>query len=297
VRVVIVGGGGGVGSSVAFNLLRSGLEADVALVDVREQMVTSHVMDLEQAALQDARRAARAGTWEDVPGADVVVVCAAAPLTVNESRLAYLDANAEILDELAPRLGDFGGLVLVITNPVDPLVTRLARNMGGDRRRVLGYTLNDSLRLRSGIARALGVPASDVEAWVLGEHGDGAVPLLDRVRVAGAPVALDAAQRELATAFLRDWYRRHVVLDSGRSSTWTSGLGVARMVAATANGRGELWPASVVLRGEYGVDGVAISVPVTLGPGGAEEIHEWTLSPAELRDLHRAAESVRALTG
>ncbi|MEZ5123082.1 MAG: hypothetical protein R2736_16140 [Solirubrobacterales bacterium] len=67
---------------------------------------------------------------------------------------------------------------------------------------------------------------------------------------------------------MRDWYVRHVALDSGRSSTWTSGRGVSRMVAALAHGDPEPWPASVVLDGEYGVAGVALSVPVTLGPGG-----------------------------
>lgn len=89
------------------------------------------------------------------------------------------------------------------------------------------------------------------------------------------------------------WYPRHVALDSGRSSTWTSGLGVARMVAAL-DGDGELWPASVVLDGEYGIEGVALTVPVTIGRGGAEQIHEWELGAADLTALRAAAELVRA---
>ena len=85
----------------------------------------------------------------------------------------------------------------------------------------------------------------------------------------------------------------HVALDSGRSSTWTSGLGVARMVSAL-DGEGELWPASVVLHGEYGIHGVAVTVPVTIGRGGAEQIHEWDLEPGELEALRASAEFVRA---
>ena len=102
-----------------------------------------------------------------------------------------------------------------------------------------------------------------------------------------------AEQRAAAEDYLRNWYVRHVALDSGRSSTWTSGLGVARMVAALGGG-GELWPASLMLGGEYGISGVAVTVPVTLGPGGAEQIHEWELAAGELEALHASAEFVRA---
>ena len=109
----------------------------------------------------------------------------------------------------------------------------------------------------------------------------------------GAPVHPTPAQAAAAEEYYRSWYPLHVALDSGRSSTWTSGLGVARMVAAL-EGAGELWPASVVLEGEYGIEGVAVTVPVTIGHGGAAEIHEWELEPAELEALRASAEFVRA---
>jgi len=171
-------------------------------------------------------------------------------------------------------------------------VTRLQQRIGLDRRRVLGYTINDSLRFRTGLARALGVPPGAVEAWVLGEHGDKAVPLFDRVDVNGERVRPTAEQAAAAEEYFRSWYVIHVALDSGRSSTWTSGLGVARMVSAL-DSEGELWPASLVLQGEYGIDGVAVTVPVTIGHAGAERIHEWDLEPGELEALRASAEFVR----
>jgi malate/lactate dehydrogenase len=233
---------------------------------------------------------------EDVPDADVVVLLSATPLTVGTSRLEYLDKNARIADELAGLLdASWPGTLLVVTNPVDPLVTRLHRQTGLDRHRILGYTINDSLRLRTGLAKALGVMPGSVEAWVVGEHGDTAVPLFDRVRVDGVPVQLTPEQAAVAEEYFRTWYVRHVALDSGRSSTWTSGLGVARMVAAL-DGDGELWPASVVLAGEYGVAGVAVTVPVTIGRRAAQEIHAWDLAPADLAALRASAEVVRAAT-
>ena len=172
-------------------------------------------------------------------------------------------------------------------------MTRLQRRTGLDRRRVLGYTINDSLRLRTGFTKALGVPSGSVDAWVVGEHGEQSVPLFGRVTVNGEPFHPTAEQAAAAEEYFRTWYPIHVGLDSGRSSTWTSGLGVARMVAAIG-GAGELWPASVVLEGEYGIEGVAVTVPVTIGNGGAEEIHEWELEPGELEALRASAEFVRA---
>jgi malate/lactate dehydrogenase len=234
----------------------------------------------------------RAGDTDDVSDADVVVICAAAPLTVNTSRLSYLAVNAQILDGLAELLSP-ESVTIVVTNPVDPLVQRLHERTGLPRTRVLGYALNDSLRFRTGLARALGVRPGSVDAWVIGEHGDSSVPLLDRVRFDDVLVELTEEQAASAVDYLRTWYTRHVALDSGRSSTWTSGLGVARMVTAIAEDAGELWPASVALDGEYGIVGAAIGVPVTLGRNGALEVHEWALAPDDLAALHDSAEVVR----
>lgn len=293
--MAIVGGGGGVGASVAFNLLLRGEPYDIALIDRRPEMAVSHEMDLQQVVAQGATGSVRVAEPGELPAAEIVVVTAAVPLTVNASRMVYLEDNARILGEVTGALGHgWPGIVLVVTNPVDPLVTWAVRQTGLPRERVVGYTLNDSLRLRTALGQELGVTAQRVDAWMIGEHGDAAVALLERVRVDGAPVAIGDDQRRTALDWVRDWYVRHVALDSGRSSTWTSGRGVSRMVAALAHGDPEPWPASVVLDGEYGVAGVALSVPVTLGPGGVGAIHEWPLTGDEAAGLHRAGELVAA---
>lgn len=289
VKVTLVGGAGGVGASVAFNLVLMRRDDEIVLVDNRPEMITSHLMDLDQVLELSPAARVRAGDAGDTCDADVVVLLSATPLTVGTSRLEYLAKNAVIADALAP---PSDGVIVVVTNPVDPLVTRLQRRTGLDRRRILGYTINDSLRLRTGLTRALGVPPGSVDAWAIGEHGDLSVPLFDRVTVNGESVRLTREQAAAAEEYFRTWYVRHVALDSGRSSTWTSGLGIARMVAAL-DGDGELWPASIVLDGEYGIDGVALTVPVTIGRGGAGQIHEWELAPHQLDELRAAAELVR----
>ncbi len=297
-KVTIVGGGGGVGSATAFSLLIAAAGYEIVLVDPRAEMVASHLMDLDQVVEFFPASAARSGSAADVADADVLVVAAAAPLVLNTSRLVHLHENAAILDEVGDLIPSaWPGVAIVATNPVDALVTRLHERLGGDRRRILGYTLNDSLRLRTGIARALGLAPGAVEAWTLGEHGDSAVPLLDRISVDGQAVALGPGQAAAAVEYAQHWYVRHVALDSGRSSTWASGLGIARMVRAVAEDAGELWPASLVLEGEYGVRGVAISVPVELGRAGALRIQEWALDEDQLAALRHSADCVAEAIG
>jgi malate dehydrogenase len=294
VKVTLVGGAGGVGAATAFNLALMGRPHEIVLVDNRPAMITSHLMDLEQVLELSPGAVVRSGDTGDARDADVAVLLSSTPLTAGTPRVEYLAKNARIADDLADELATrCDGVVVVVTNPVDPLVTRMQRRTGLDRRRILGYTINDSLRLRTGLAKGLGVAPGSVEAWAIGEHGDLSVPLYDRVTVDGVPVRPTPEQTAVAEDYFRNWYVRHVTLDSGRSSTWTSGLAVARMVAAL-EGDGELWPASVVLDGEYGIAGVAVSVPVTIGRGGVQEIHQWELSPGDLAALRASAEFVRA---
>jgi malate dehydrogenase len=294
VKVALFGGAGGVGASAAFNLALGGGGHDVVIVDSRPEMVVSHVMDLQQVLEQGAAGSVREGDERDLRDSDVVVICASFAEGLVDSRMLFLERNAAIVRGAAGLIGsDWGGVVVMVTNPVDPLVALFQHVTGLDRRRVIGYTLNDSLRLRTGIALALGLDPGRVDAWVIGEHGDRSVPLFTRVSVDGERVELTDGQRAAATHFTQSWFAKHKALDSGRSSTWTSGLGTARMVDAIASGDGALFPASILLEGEYGIEGVSVSVPVTLGRGGVTQIHEWELSADERAGLHAAAEAVR----
>jgi malate/lactate dehydrogenase len=298
-RIAIVGGGGGVGSSLAFNLLVRPEPYDVGLVDGHSGRARSHEMDLQQVVAAGASGSISVVGPDAVLAADVVVIAAAAPLTLNHSRMVYLRDNLEIVRKVTAAItAGWPGTIVMVTNPVDPLCTWLRGALGIDRRRIVGYTANDSLRLRTAVGDQLGVPSARVDGWVLGEHGDACVPLLDRIRVDGNPVALSAEQERAAVDFVRGWYVRHVALDSSRSSTWTSGHNVARMIAELLGPpTGDPWPVAVALEGEYGIDGVALSVPATLGDGGVAAIQEWDLSAEQDAAMRAAAEVVRDALG
>ena len=295
-KIVIFGGGGGIGSSLAFNLVRSELPLEIVLVDSRPHMVTSHVMDLEDVLCYGRASEVRAGTAEEAADADVVVLTASVPLRLNDSRSSFLLDNAEIVDTIvAPWAGpEFRGVVLMMTNPVDAFVTRLHHHYGLPDTRVIGYTLNDSLRFRFGVAAAVGVSVRSVDAWVIGEHGEHQVPLYGRIKISGNPATLTEVQRASAQQYVDTWYRRHVALDSGRTSTWSSGLGAALMIEAMAKGSDEPFPANVVLGGQYGVRGVGLGVPALLGPTGVQGVVEWPLTDDEQQRFLAGATSVEA---
>ncbi len=297
-KIAIIGGAGGIGSSVAFNLLRTQTPYEIVIIDNRDNMIVSHVMDLQDALSLGGASSIVGGQMSDAFDADVVVLSAAVPLTLNTSRDVYLAANADIVGGIVDQLvaGGFAGILLLMTNPVDPLLTWIARRTGWSRQRLLGYTLNDVQRFRTGIAQALGVAPQRVTCWVVGEHGAGAVQVRSSIRLDGEPVTLTDEQFAHALDYAQNWYVRHVALDSGRTSTWSSGIGGALMIEAMAHPTSAPFPASVILEGEYGVFGISSSTPILLGAYGLEKVIESELASDELQQIQSVAAKIDELS-
>lgn len=296
-KVAIIGGAGGIGSSVAFNLLRTNTPYEIVIIDNRPNMIVSHVMDLQDVLSLGGARSVVGGEISDAIDADIVVLSAAVPLTLNTSRDVYLQANADIVGGIVDQLvaGGFGGIFVLMTNPVDPLLTWVAQRTGWARERLLAYTLNDTQRFRTGIAQALDVAPQRVRCWVVGEHGAGQVPVFSSITLDGVRIDLTAKQREVALDYADNWYVRHVALDSNRTSTWSSGIGGALMIEAIAHPAYRPFPASVILDGEYGITGVSSSTPVLLGTQGLVKVVEIPLDSEETSRMHDAATKIREL--
>jgi len=292
VRIGIIGGGGTVGSAAAFRLAALGVADEIVLIDVLEHMATSHAMDLEQAAAELGSTMVTAGTWADLGGCAVVVLSASLPERNVASRDEYLMGNVAIVREAAAHLAAEcpDAVVVVATNPVDVFTTVLARGADGSARRFLGYSWNDTLRLRWAVARVLGERVADVDGMVIGEHGEMQVPLFDRVTLRGSVIALTAEQERAAEEAVRTWFSTYQALQSGRTSGWTSAVGIARLVEAIVHGHAGPVPCSAFLEGEYGVSGISLGVPALLGPDGVKAVVEYPLSDVQ-REAFRAAAS------
>ncbi|MHB8868152.1 MAG: malate dehydrogenase, partial [Thermoleophilia bacterium] len=270
VRIGIIGGGGTVGSAAAFRLAALGVADEIVLIDVLEHMATSHAMDLEQAAAELGSTVVTAGTWADLRGCAVVVLSASLPERNVASRDEYLMGNVAIVREAAAHLAAecADAVVVVATNPVDVFTTVLARGAEPSARRFLGYSWNDTLRLRWAVARVLGERVTDVGGMVIGEHGEMQVPLFDRVTLRGSVIVLTPEQERAAEDAVRTWFSTYQALQSGRTSGWTSAVGIAKLVEAIVHGHAEPVPCSAFLKGEYGVSGVSLGVPALLGSDG-----------------------------
>ena len=289
-KIALVGAAGGIGSSLAYTLVLRGIGDEYLLVDPNTAVLETQVMDLEQ--LRGLRSfSVRAAEPQEIPSADIVVVSAAVPPVRDLPRMDYLRRNLVITREIAEHFGghrDWPGVVIIASNPVDPLGFDFQARTGIERHRVLGYSINDTLRFRYGIAEEVGVTPDRVSAWAIGEHGNLCVPLFSRVEVDGVPTRFDREQRRRILDYLLGWYPRWVALTTARTSTWTSGSGLAGMIDAIVNERPDPWPVSFVLEGEYGISGVALTLPVQLGRAGVKTVLDWPLDDEERDGLVRA---------
>jgi malate dehydrogenase len=160
---------------------------------------------------------------------------------------------------------------------------------------VIGLNRNDTARFRWAIAKALSVPSTAVEAFVLGEHGESQVPLFSSIKIDGRPVALKPEEkeriREEMAGFFVAWNR----LLSGRTTGWTSAESIGDIIGSMALDDGRLWPCSACLIGEYGFRDVSLGVPVALASGKIKEIVEFDLEPSEQQALAASARSVQEM--
>lgn len=296
-KVTIVGAAGGVGSALVHLLINARDRYEVALIGHRPQSVTCLLMDAEALAPLGRTPIVRRGGAEDFHDSDIIVVAASIPLTADGSRVGSMADNAEVLHphlrEISKISADWRGYVIVVTNPIDVFSSWLQQHAQIDRLRVLGYSWNDSLRLRVAVARTLGEDAADVTAWIIGEHGDACVPLFNRIQVRGRHVQLSTGQRQDILADLRSFYTRWGALGVSRTTPWTTAAGVARMIDDITRGRSADWTASIALNGEYGLRDVNLGVPVAMDAGGVSGVVQWDLEESEHAALRHAASLVR----
>ncbi|TMQ52371.1 MAG: malate dehydrogenase [Candidatus Eisenbacteria bacterium] len=296
-RVAVIGAGN-VGASAALYIAERGL-ADVTLIDIVEGLPQGKALDILQATPLWHRGGRVEGSNDlgAVAGADVVVMTAGFPRKPGMSRTDLLKANADIVRPAAEAVkrGAPGAYVVVVTNPLDVMAHLFWKVTGFPRARVAGMAgILDSARFRAFLAAELGVSGTDVQAMVLGGHGDSMVPLPRYTTVGGIPITELLPQGRIAEIAqrTRDGGAEIVKLLKTGSAYYAPAMSAVEMVEAILTDQKRLVPCSALLQGEYGMKDLFLGVPVILGARGVEKIVELELSGDELAALRASGKQV-----
>jgi len=287
-KITIIGAAGCVGSCAAFNIAIHGLADEIVMIGGHQQNVLKqHTMDLSTAAAaQDIL--IRTGSAEDLPGSNIVIMAASIHEGVLSSRMELLPNNLALVRDIGNKIKRFcpEAVVITATNPVGPLnYAMYLLSSNRDRKKFIGYSTNDSFRFRMMAASAFGVKPSQVSGTVIGEHGSSQVLLFSSLRVDGKPVSVSEEFKRDIRQQVPSILKSYEELKSGRTSGWTSAVGLADMCRAIGQNTREMIPCSVVLDGEYGYHGLSMTVPAVIGHGGVQQILEWKLPPDESQGL------------
>jgi malate dehydrogenase len=294
-KVSVIGAAGTVGAAAGYDIAKREVADELVFVDIpdKEDETVGQAADTNHGVAYDANTTVRQGTYADTAGSDVVVITAGIPRSPGQTRIDLAEDNAPIMEDIGSSLAEHNDDFVTITtsNPVDLLNRHLYETGDRARERVIGFGGRlDSARFRYVLGERFDTAVRNVEATILGEHGDAQVPVFSKVRVDGADLEFDADEREEIIGDLQE--SAMDVIERKGATQWGPATGVAHMVEAVLNDTGEVLPGSLVLDGEYGYADTAFGVPVKLGANGVEEVLEWDLDEYEAELMDEAAQKL-----
>ncbi len=298
---VTVVGAGNVGATTALRIQQLGY-TDVVLVDVVEDLPQGKALDMLEAGpvIGTDARVTGSNSYDESADSDVVVITAGIARRPGMSRDDLLLTNMRITSSVTEQVVKYSPecIIIAVTNPLDAMVQNVYETSGFPRNRVFGMAgILDTARFRTFIAEELNVSVEDVQALVLGGHGDDMVPLVRYTSVGGIPIAELMAEEKIdqLVARTRAGGGEIVALLKEGSAYYAPSAAITQMVEAVLLDKKRVLPACAYLEGEYGINGLCVGVPVKLGAGGVEQIMQIGLTEEERTALRHSAASVQEL--
>ncbi len=298
-KVSIIGAGY-VGSTIAHWAMVSG-GCQVVLVDIVEGLAKGKILDLIQAGPIAGHSVDAIGSsnYNDTANSDLVIITAGVPRKPGMTREDLVQVNADIIksviNEVVPRSPN--AILLMMTNPLDTMTYLAYKLSGFPRERVIGQAgVLDSGRMRTFIAIETGIDPENIHTTVLGGHGDEMVPLVRYSHIAGMPLSYFLSQEQIdrIIARTRDGGAEIVRYLKTGSAFYAPGASACKMAQAIIKNQHHIYPASVYLQGEYGMEDICFGVPVMLGRTGVERIIELELNDEEKAAMQRSADLIRS---
>jgi malate dehydrogenase len=301
-RKVTVVGAGNVGATCA-QVLAMRDYANVVLVDIKEGLPQGKSLDINQMGAVLGYEPALVGSnaYEESTGSDVVVITAGLPRSPGMSRDDLVATNEKIVGSVTEQTiaASPDAILIVVSNPLDAMC-HVAKNVSGwPRERVLGMAgILDTARFSTFIAHETHSSVKDVQAMVLGGHGDQMVPVVSATSVGGIPLRKLVPQNRIDEIVQRTAKGGGELVELLGTSAWYApGAAAAQMVDSIVLDEKRVLPCTAYLDGEYGIEGLYMGVPVKLGSGGVEQIVELDLSREETEMLRQSADAVREVVG
>ena len=299
-KVSIIGGGGRVGSCAAFALECMGLVSEIQIIDANAEAAEGEALDLLHGSAVLGGQRINTGCYKRAADSDMFIITAGLRRKPDESRLDLINRNVSLFRQILASIKAGGykrdAFVFVVSNPVDILTYIAAQELDLPRERVIGLgTMLDTSRFRALIAKELKVPATQVNATVLGEHGDSMFPVWSAASIAGLPFKgfegfdLNFQNR----IFERTRQSGAEVIKRKGGAGYAVGASIAAVVRAILLDTREILPVSTVQTGAYGLRDVSISVPTVVGAAGALRHVELELWPKESQALLNSANSLK----
>lgn len=296
---VTVVGAGNVGATVANVLAHDNIVNEIVLVDIKGEMAKGKALDTWQQAPIGGYSTFLRGTsdYADSAGSDVVVITAGLPRKPGMSRDDLISTNAKIVNSVTRSLLEYSpdAIIIVVSNPLDVMTYAAHKTSGLSSNRVIGMAgILDTARYRAFLADALKVSPRDIQALLMGGHGDTMVPLPRYTSVGGIPVTelIDADKLEAIVNRTKKGGGELVEL-MGTSAWYAPGAAAAQMVSAIVRDERRIFPCCIKVEGQYGIDGVYVGVPVVLGKNGVEKVIELNLTSDEKNLLADSTAAVK----
>jgi malate dehydrogenase len=298
-RKVTVIGSGNVGATVANVLAHKDLVNEIVLLDIQGDMAKGKALDMWQQAPVDYYSTRITGTddYAKTADSDIVVITAGIPRKPGMSRDDLISANANIVSSVTAQIMKYSSnpIIIVVSNPLDVMTYAAWKTSGLPSSRVFGMAgILDTARYRAFLAEALNVSPKDIQAVLMGGHGDTMVPLPRYTTVSGIPVTelIDEASLDAIVERTKVGGGELVKL-MGTSAWYAPGAAAAQMVESILKNENRIYPCCALLNGEYNLQGVFVGVPVKLGANGIEQLIELKLNESEMALLNDSADQVR----
>lgn len=303
VRKVVMIGCGFVGAACSFAIMQSGLFSEMVLIDADKSKAEGEALDISHGVPFAKPTKIYAGDYDDIKNASLIIVTAGANQKPGETRLDLVKKNISIFKSIIPEIKkrNFNGVLLIVANPVDILTTVAQKLSGLPENKVIGSgTVLDTARLKYELGNHLNVDSRSVHAFIIGEHGDSEIAAWSSVNVSGVPLNKfcemrghfnhDEAMKRIAENVKNSAYE---IIEKKKATYYGVAMAVKRICEAIVRDEKSILPISSLMKGDFGIEGISLSMPAIVGKDGVECLVPIQLNDEEISKLQQSAQTLK----